>query len=246
MARQVKIKCSNYGTFSIDEYGHPYSWGKGQIGHQGASILDMPKMIECNTDNRIFTDIYANDDSVLFYAPIRVYSISPACGPSKGNTTISITGTGFIGSDKLRVRFTYGDLSQEVSCYYDEKTQTIVCNTPKFEEFDGEKHPSVQLPCDCYLSVTMDGINYSECEMPFKIYSNEISLNSIAPKSGSVKGGSEVVLQINLDETTAACIQNLTVGFQPRPKRRGTGDDLGKTSKMSQHDGTSSNQKTGN
>jgi hypothetical protein len=68
-------------------------------------------MIETNTDNRIFTDIFSNDDSVLFYAPIRVYDLTPSSGPSRGNTTISITGTGFVASDKLRVRFTYGDLS---------------------------------------------------------------------------------------------------------------------------------------
>ena len=35
----------------------------------------------------------------------------------------------------------------------------------------------MEMPCDCYLSVTMDGINYSECEKPFKLYSNEICLN---------------------------------------------------------------------
>jgi len=114
LAKQVKVRCSNYGTFSIDEYGHPYSWGKGHLGHAGSVILNRPKMIEKNTDNRIFTDIFANDDSILFYAPIRVYNIHPSCGPSKGGTAISITGTGFVNSDKLRVRFTYGDLSQEV------------------------------------------------------------------------------------------------------------------------------------
>lgn len=206
LARQIKVKCSNYATYSIDEYGHPYSWGKGHVGHCGNSILDLPKMIETNTDNRIFTDMCANDDSILFYAPIRVYNIFPACGPSKGNTSISITGTGFVNSEKLRVRFTYGDLSQEVQCVFDEKTQSLICKTPKFEEFDGEKHPSVQLPCDCYLSVTMDGINYSECEIPFKIYSNEITLTSLNPKSGSVKGGSEITLFIDLDEVTASCI----------------------------------------
>lgn len=111
MARQRKVKCSNYATFSIDEYGHPYSWGKGHIGHQTNACLNLPKMIDTNTDNRIFTDMYANDDSILFYAPIRVYNISPACGPSKGSTMITITGTGFVNSEKLRVRFTYGDLS---------------------------------------------------------------------------------------------------------------------------------------
>lgn len=222
LARQIKVKCSNYATFSIDEYGHPYSWGKGHLGHTGSTILELPKMIETNTDNRIFTDMCANDDSILFYAPIRVYDITPACGPSKGNTLINITGTGFVNSEKLRVRFTYGDLSQEVQCAFDEATQGLVCRTPKFEEFDGEKHPSVQLPCDCFLSVTQDGINYSECEMPFKIYSNEINLTSLNPKSGSVKGGSEVTLFIDLDEVTAGSIQNLTVGFQPRGKKAGT------------------------
>jgi hypothetical protein len=39
-----------------------------------------------NTENRIFTNIFANNDSALFYAPIRVYDIYPKCGPSKGGT----------------------------------------------------------------------------------------------------------------------------------------------------------------
>lgn len=59
----------------------------------------------------------------------------------------------------------------------------------------------------------MDGINYSECEVPFKIYSNDIDLQTILPKSGSVMGGTEVTLTINIDEVTASCIQNLNVGF---------------------------------
>ena len=65
----------------------------------------------------------------------------------------------------------------------------------------------------------MDGINYSECEMPFKIYSNEINLNSIQPKSGSVKGGSEVILHLDVDDVTASSIQNLVIGFQHKKKR---------------------------
>jgi len=83
---------------------------------------------------------------------------------------------------------------------FDNNNSSLVCKTPKFEDYDGEKHPSVQLPCDCYLSVTMDGINYSECEMPFKIYSNEINLTSINPKSGSVQGGSDLTLFIDLEK----------------------------------------------
>jgi len=201
----------------------------------------MPKMIEVNTDNRIFTDMFANDDSVIFYAPIRVYNITPSCGPSKGSTMISITGTGFVNSDKLRVRFTYGDLSQEVQCSFDEATQNLICQTPQFEQEEGDKHPSVSLPCDCFLSVTMDGVNYSECEVPFKIYSNDINLSQILPKSGSVTGGSDATLTIELDEVTAASIQNLTVGFQPKLKKgqAAQGLDTGK-SRHSQSNGGSS------
>jgi hypothetical protein len=52
----------------------------------------------------------------------------------------------------------------------------------------------------------MDGINYSECEMPFKIYSNEINLQQLNPKSGSVQGGSELTLFLEIDEITASVI----------------------------------------
>jgi hypothetical protein len=161
----------------------------------------LPRKIELNTDHRIFTDIYTNKESVVLYAPIRVFSISPKNGPAHGGTIISIIGTGFVNSDKLRVRFTYGDLSKEVVCQFDPKMKCIFCKTPKFEEF--EDHPSLKLPCNCILSVTMDGINYSECEEPYKIYSNDIYLTSINPKCGSVLGGTELTLLINIDEVTA-------------------------------------------
>jgi len=72
------------------------------------------------------------------------------------------------------------------------------------------------MPCDCFLSVTMDGINYSECEEPFKIYSNEIYLTTINPKCGSVTGGSNITLQINIDEQTAASMDVLKIGFQAK------------------------------
>jgi hypothetical protein len=69
----------------------------------------------------------------------------------------------------------------------------------------------------------MDGINYSECEIPFKIYSNEITLSGLNPKSGSVTGGSDLTMNLELDEVTASVIQNLVVGFQPKAKKMGGG-----------------------
>jgi hypothetical protein len=93
---------------------------------------DLPKRIEMNTENRIFTDVFANSDSALLYSPIRVFQIEPKCGPSRGGTVIKIVGTGFVESNKLRVRFTYGALSREVSCSFDFETRSLICRTPIF------------------------------------------------------------------------------------------------------------------
>jgi hypothetical protein len=120
-----------------------------------------------------------------------------------------------VQSENLKVRFTYGDLSQEVHAKYDAESDSIYCKTPKFEEFD-DAHPSLQLPCKCFLSVTLDGINYSECEQPFTIYSNEIQISSVNPKCGSVTGGTEITLMINIDAETASSLCDLKVGFQPK------------------------------
>jgi len=76
------------------------------------------------------------------------------------------------------------------------------------------------MPCDCFISVTMDGINYSECEQPFKIYSNDINLTSVFPKCSSVKGGTTVTLSTNIDEETASFLQDLKIGLKPKRSGR--------------------------
>jgi len=37
LPRFTKVSCTYYGTFAIDEFGRPYSWGKGFIGHKGVN-----------------------------------------------------------------------------------------------------------------------------------------------------------------------------------------------------------------
>lgn len=51
----------------------------------------------------------------------------------------------------------------------------------------------------CKISVTMDGIHYTECEESFLIYSKGIQLNQIQPKCGSVKGGTSLSMKIKID-----------------------------------------------
>ncbi len=81
------------------------------MGHKSETNDDLPRKVELNTENRIFTEVYCNKNSAIAYAPIRVFSISPNCGPVKGGTLLSIIGTGFLESDKLSVRFAYGEIS---------------------------------------------------------------------------------------------------------------------------------------
>lgn len=75
------------------------------------------------------------------------------------------------------------------------------------------------MPCNCFISVTLDGINYSECEEPFKIYSNDINLTQVFPKCGSVKGGTTVTLNTNIDAETAMFLQDLKIGLRPKRGR---------------------------
>lgn len=93
------------------------------------------------------------------------------------------------------MRFTYGNKSSEVPCQLDESDNSIICCSPVFSSQNEE----MPFPVDCQLAVTIDGLNYSECEESFKIYSNAIHLTSVYPKCGSVVGGSRVSLSLDID-----------------------------------------------
>jgi len=95
----INVACGYYTTYAIDCFGNLFSWGKGYIGHKGLTSEELPWKVEINTENWIFTQIFVNQDTAVAFAPIRVYSISPNCGPSSGGTLLSIIGTGFFNSD---------------------------------------------------------------------------------------------------------------------------------------------------
>ena len=69
----IKVACSNYATYAIDQTGAPLSWGKGFIGFAGETRSKKPMRIGQNTENRVFTDVFTNGDSALLFAPVRVY-----------------------------------------------------------------------------------------------------------------------------------------------------------------------------
>lgn len=77
----------------------------------------------------------------------------------------------------------------------------------------GQQVTYLQYPFMCTISITTDGINYSESEERFKVYSNQFSLTTLAPKSGSIRGGTELTLFLDLDSHTAEDLFYLLVGF---------------------------------
>ncbi len=103
-----------------------------------------------------------NDQAIVLFAPMRVYSMSPRCGPSCGGTVLSIIGTALKPSAVLKVRFTYGEkgnLMLEVpgkyveQRYVDQKLaqdqpalQSIFCTMPRFDEEEVKEPTSKEGP----------------------------------------------------------------------------------------------------
>jgi len=69
--------------------------------------------------------VFACNDSVALFAPLRIFSISPFCGPASGETKLTLIGTSFADTEKLRIRFRYGDYAIEEECDYDVHSNSI-------------------------------------------------------------------------------------------------------------------------
>lgn len=63
-------------------------------------------MITETTENKKFTRIFANDNSVLLFCPLAPLFFKPALVPSSGRTEITFFGNGFVRSEGQSVRFT--------------------------------------------------------------------------------------------------------------------------------------------
>ena len=234
------VACGYNFTYMIDYNGKIYSWGKGYIGHNGLTQEDKPRRIDCKTENRDFTALICNDQAAVLFAPMRVYSVSPRCGPSCGGTILSIIGTALKATKTTKVRFTYGEkgnLVKEVEGKYIEQRyvdqrlgqdqaalQSLFCTTPKFDDDEptdkkepAEFKPKEKFPQKCAISITLDGVNYIDCDQDFLLYPSNVRINNAHPKGGPVLGGTELVLMVDIDPMISGYLFNLCVGFQARP-----------------------------
>ena len=176
-----------------------------------------------------------NDQAVVLYSPMQVYTLNPRCGPSCGGTILSVIGTALKETNNLRVRFTYGvngSITTEVEGRYIEQRyvdqrlnqdqptlQSIYCATPNFEAIphDNNGNEKETFPQKAKVLVSLDGMNYVECEQDFLIYPSDIKINNAHPKCGPVLGGTELVLMVDIDPMITDYLFNLCFGFQQRP-----------------------------
>lgn len=220
----TKISCGYFNTFGIDEKGKLYSWGGGNLGQKDENSQKAPRRIEAHTEGRIFTDVFSNCHSTLFFAKARIISIRPDSGPSSGNTMLSLIGTGFCNTGKQKVRFTFTakkmttyknryaiksqqtkqydkeeikNISVEVHCDFDPVTDCYHCFTPCF---DDQSDDLLEWPVFCKVELTLDGFTYIPTDQQFLIYSSKLQTQNINPKCGSVQGGTTLTLLIpNMD-----------------------------------------------
>ena len=199
-----------------------YSWGKGYIGHNKLTQENRPRRIMGKTTNREFISMFSNDQAIILFAPVRVYSVSPRCGPACGGTILSIIGTGLKETDVITVRFRNNDKQIEVKGKYIEQYHTednptlesIFCTTPNFEEM------FKPFPQRMNISISLDGIHYTDCDKDFLVYPTNVKINNAHPKCGSFLGGTELTLMVDLDPLTSQYLFNLCLGFQARQRGR--------------------------
>ena len=217
----LSVDCCSFSTFVIDESGRLFSFGKGYLGHGGETLEFAPKKIDVNTENRIFTNLFCGNRSMVSFSPLRIFHVSPNCGPANGGTKLCLMGTAFSGTTDLKVRFRYADLILEEPGTFYYETSSIAVTTPNFA--DGER---LSLPMEVSIDVTMDGENYVQCEEKFFIYSNDIVPQNIFPKSASIHGGSKLSLDMPLINIPDDHLFHIVVRFQNKVKKYNFAGDL--------------------
>jgi hypothetical protein len=120
------------------------------------------------TDNKKFTKIFANDNSVILFCPLSPLFFKPSLVPSSGKTEITFFGNGFVASGSQSVRFTLEDERVEVDLEYDDKTSTFFCKTPVFEKINKK----LSYPSLCKIEISLDKKEYLAYQKPLLVYCN--------------------------------------------------------------------------
>lgn len=69
---------------------------------------------------------------MVCFAPVRMLSFNPILGPSKGNTELTLFGTGFVETGSQKIKFSIGEEEIIIDCEFDASSLTYFCKTPNF------------------------------------------------------------------------------------------------------------------
>lgn len=126
------------------------------------------------TDNKKFSKVFANDNSMILFCPFSPLYFKPALVPSSGKTEITFFGNGFVNSGSQSVRFTLEGDQIETDLEYDEKTNTFFCRAPIFEKVSKK----YSYPLSCKVEISLDKKKYFSYHRPLLIYCNHANLHS--------------------------------------------------------------------
>lgn len=107
-----------------------------------------------------------------------VFSTAPSASMERGETTVAVTGQGFVNLPTLACRF--GMVTRPVQFV---SSELILCPTPSASE-----------PGTVHLEVTVNGVDYSAQEIPYTFLSM-VTLRRVTPHTGPVGGGSTVQVE---------------------------------------------------
>lgn len=111
------------------------------------------------------------------YIPdVNVTGAYPLTGPEGGNTKVTITGPGFLGSETVVCQF--GAAGYRVSGRWVSRT-SLMCDTPP------------QRPGSVRLAISTNGQQFTDAGLVFA-YQPQAAVLSVSPRSGSVHGGTVV------------------------------------------------------
>lgn len=149
------------------------------------------------------------------FAPVRTTSFRPNMTPSKGNTEITLFGTGFIHTEQQTVKFRLGSSEIVLPVQYDGESSTFFFRTPNFEKYTNN------FPIECFMEVSLDGHSYVPFQEKLFVYrtfgsyaASDLATHSIVPKCGSVEGGANIQLGIEIHPTILKALSHITVGFK--------------------------------
>lgn len=187
----------NYSA-GITTNGELYTWGigkHGQLAHGPSqrNCVHSPKCVE-ELKRTVVSAVVCGERNLYAFAPTHIADISPQCGEITGGYEMRIKGSGLWASDDLTVRFiplTEGRLPRGSLGIYNEATQEVVCQVPKFS-----------LAGEFVVEVAMNGKHFTTNGHVFSAFKRP-QVSSVSIYETRLAGGEEasIVLDGHLPKT---------------------------------------------